>query len=94
MVIGTQFASDLTAGLEQGLMVGVDGIDFPEFGQAHFGGYLAQIVADEVNDGVMFGYFFFIVEQLILGIGYRSIDGAFHGVGINVVFFDPHKTLG
>ena len=53
----------------------------------------AQVVPQQIHDGIVFGGLLRVVQYRLPGIGHGSIDGAFHRIGSDTTAGDTHETF-
>lgn len=89
-----QVAGDFRARLQDFAPQGSDLLDVTETLDTHTIGNPVQVVANQIDDGVMLATFLVIPQQPGLGIGQRSVDRSFHRVGADHPVRNADETLG
>ena len=70
--------------------------DFFEISESfhlYLAGHAVEVVAHEIDDGVVFAQLLVVVTQCLGGVGERGVDGALHGVGGYEVVVDGDKRF-
>jgi len=79
MIIAAEFSADTGAYLQQLLFVGGLFVDIAEPFDADVPRDHAEVVADKIDDGAMFGIFLRVGENGRLGVGRRGVNRPFMG---------------
>ena len=92
-IVGREAAYDFATRLEQSAAVGFDAFDVAVARHTDVFGHTAQVVAQEVDHGGVFGGFFRVGQEMRFGalaVGERAL----HGKGADVAVGDAHKGFG
>lgn len=93
LVPGRQAAGYLGTHLQDVAAACGDTVDVAEPLHMYPVGMDAQVVPQQIHDGIVFGGLLRVIQYRLPGIGHGSIDGAFHRIGSDTTAGDTHETF-